>query len=157
MCAYSKLMRKLPSFPGASLPNTPTNLQTAATDFTSVRISWDVSDIPYTPETYTILYGTDSSSLSQSSSPVHSDLPLSPGTQQFSVSVSGLQENIVYYFQVEAVNSVGSAQSQLGTFMIEDVRKCQKSHPSPSLCFHSYISFSLLSSLSPSLLASWHF
>lgn len=102
-------------------------------------------EISYTPETYTIHYGTDSSSLTQTSTTVHSGIPDSPGTQRFSLTVSGLQENVVYYFRVEAVNSVGSVQSQLGTFMIEDVRKWQQYSllTLVFICFHPSISFFL--------------
>ena len=67
---------------------------------------WNVSVVTYDPETYVVHYGTTESSLNLVSERVRS----------LQAELTGLVENTVYYFKVEATNSIGTATSMISSF-----------------------------------------
>ena len=86
-------------------------------------IHWTVSMIAYTPETYTVHFGTSSGSLTNSSQQRQSGDNFTATNLQFSVQLTGLAAGTTYYYQVVAVNSVGSNQSTVEQFRTNELRK----------------------------------
>ena len=74
-------------------------------------IHWTVSRIAYTPENYTVHYGTSSGSLTPFSQQRQSANDFTATNLQFSVELTGLSAGTTYYYQVEAMNSVRSTAS----------------------------------------------
>ena len=63
----------------------------------------------YTPETYTVVYGTNQLNLDQRSDSVNG----TSGTTHYSVELTQLQHSTQYYYQVESVNTVGRTYSEI--------------------------------------------
>ena len=80
-------------------------------------IQWTVSMIAYTPETYTVHFGTSPGSLTPFSQEQHSGDDFNANNLQFSVQLTGLSAKTTYYYQVVAVNSVRSNASVEQSFM----------------------------------------
>ena len=96
--------------------------------YTSVKhnratIQWTVPMIAYTPENYTVYFGTSSGSLSNSSHQRQSGDNFIATNLQFSLELTGLSAGTTYYYQVVAVNSVGSTQSTRPQFRTNELRK----------------------------------
>ena len=86
-------------------------------------IQWTVSRIAYTPENYTVHYGTSSGSLSSFSQQQQSGDNVTATNLQLSVQLTGLSPGTTYYYQVVAVNSVGSNASIEQNFTTALLRK----------------------------------
>ncbi len=108
---------------GPSPPFKPESVDTTVTTFTTAQIQWSVPSIAYTPEQYTVEYGTSPGSLSQSSAVVSGSTDLAAVDHQYSMEVTGLLEGSTYYYRVVAHNTHGSTSSNVYTFTVEDVRK----------------------------------
>ena len=104
---------------GPTAPVPTTNLDSTVTSFSVVTISWTVSRVAYTPETYTVVYGTSQSMLDQMSDSINSTLD----TTGYSVELSRLRDSTQYYYQVESTNTVGSTYSEVGSFEIQNACK----------------------------------
>ena len=86
-------------------------------------IQWTVSRIAYTPETYTVHFGTSSGSLTNVSQQQQSGDNFTATNLQFSVQLTGLSAGTTYYYQVVAMNSVGSTASDEHSFTTTALRK----------------------------------
>ena len=109
---------------GPSTPLQPSNLM--STDITHDRatIQWTVSRIAYTPETYTVHFGTSPGSLTLFSQQRQSGDNFTATNLPFSVQLTGLAAGTTYYYQVEAMNSQpGSTQSTVQQFTTREPRK----------------------------------
>ncbi len=93
------------------------------TTLTTAQIQWSIPRIAYTPEQYTVEYGTSPGSLSQSSAVVSGSTDLAAVDRQYSVEVTGLLEGSTYYYRVVAHNTYGSTSSNVYTFTVENIRK----------------------------------
>ena len=80
---------------------------------------WSVSRAVYTPETYTVVYGTNRVNLNRRSTPISGV----SGVNQYSVELTQLQHGTVYYFQVESTNTIGSTRSEIRSFEIQNACK----------------------------------
>ena len=74
-------------------------------------IQWTVPRIAYTPETYTVHFGTSSGSLSPFNQQQQSGDSFTATNFLLSVQLTGLSAGMTYYYQVVAMNSVGSTAS----------------------------------------------
>ena len=75
-------------------------------------IEWLVPEVAYTPETYTVIYGTDRTMLNYTSEPVMDASDITALNQiQYSVPLRDLQPNTRYYYQVVAADSIGMNSS----------------------------------------------
>lgn len=63
--------------------------------------------VAYTPENYTVIYGTNRSILNDTSARVLGTPDITAINQIYSVTLRGLQPNTRYYYQVVATNSIG--------------------------------------------------
>ena len=95
---------------------------------TSVRhnratIQWTVSRIAYTPEIYTVHFGTSPGSLSPFSQQQESGDNVTATNLSFSIELTGLSAGTTYYYQVVAMNSVGSTASVEQSFTTTELCK----------------------------------
>ena len=85
-------------------------------------IQWTVSGIVYTPENYTVHFGTSPGSLTPFNQQQQSGDNFTATNLQFSVQLTGLSAGTTYYYQVVAVNSVGTTASVEQSFMTNELR-----------------------------------
>ena len=110
---------------GPSDPEQPTSLSTTGTRFNGTTINWTVSRIAYTPETYTVHFGTSSDLLTSFSQQRQSGDNFTATNLPFSVQLTGLTPATDYSYQVVATNTIGrTAMSVIGMFRTLDIRKC---------------------------------
>ena len=107
------------NFTGPSAPLQPSNVIYISVNST---IQWTVRWIAYTPETYTVQFGTSPGSLTPFDHQQQSGDNFTATNLSFSVQLTGLSAGTTYYYQVVAVNSVGSNQSDLLQFMTNELR-----------------------------------
>ena len=109
-------------FPGPSAP-----LQPSSVIYINVNntIQWTVPWIAYTPETYTVHFGTTPDSLTPFSQQLHSGNNFTATNLSFSVQLTGLAAGTTYYYQVEAMNSEGSNQSIVQQFTTSELCELQ--------------------------------
>ena len=108
---------------GPSSPLQPSNLMSTTITHNRATIRWTVSRIAYTPENYTVHFGTSPGSLTSFSQQQRSGDNFTVTNLPFSVQLTGLAAGTTYYYQVVAVNSVGSNASIEQSFMTTELRK----------------------------------
>ena len=113
---------------GPSFPLQPSNLMSTDVRYNTATIHWTVSRIAYTPETYTVHFGNSSGSLTPFSQQEQSGDNFTATNLQLSVQLTGLSAGTRYYYQVVAVNSVGSTASVELSFTTSYLRKLAKGH-----------------------------
>jgi len=86
-------------------------------------IQWTVPRIAYTPETYTVHFGTSPGSLTPFSQQRQSGDDFIATSLSFSIQPTGLSAGTTYYYQVVAMNSVGSTSSVEESFTTTELRK----------------------------------
>ena len=89
-------------------------------------IQWTVSRIAYTPENYTVHFGTSPGSLTRFNQQQQSGNNFTATNLQFSVQLTGLSAGTTYYYLVVAMNSVGSTASDEHSFTTTELRKLAK-------------------------------
>ena len=67
--------------------------------------------IAFTPETYRVKYGRERDNLESTSSPVQSGTDFSAVNLPFSVTITGLTPQTVYYYQLAISNTIGNHAS----------------------------------------------
>ena len=87
-----------------------------------VTIQWTVTSIAYTPEQYIILYGLNESSLTQESDIVNGTMDFNSINDTYSVTITELDFNTVYYYQVRSTNTEGSTNSDVVMFQTPEKR-----------------------------------
>jgi len=81
--------------------------------------------IAYTPETYTVLFGNTSGSLTPFSSHEYSGDDFTATNLTFSIQLTGLAAGTQYYYQVEAMNTLpNTSRSAEQNFTTRDWREC---------------------------------
>ena len=113
---------------GPSSPLRPSNVVSTGVRHDTTTIHWTVSRIAYTPENYTVHFGTSSSSLTPFRQQRQSGDNFTATNLPFSVQLTGLSAGTTYYYQVVAVNSVGSTASVEQSFTTSELRKLAKGH-----------------------------
>ena len=113
---------------GPSSPLQPSNLMSTSVRHNTATIQWTVPRIAYTPENYTLHFGTSSGSLTRFSQQVQSGDNFTATNLPFSLQLTGLSAGTTYYYQVVAVNSVGSTSSVELSFTTTELRKLAEGH-----------------------------
>lgn len=104
---------------GPTVPDSATNIESTVTSFSTVTISWSVPRVAYTPETYTVVYGTNKLNLDQRSTTTSGV----SGTTHYSTELTQLQHSTLYYFWVESTNTIGSTNSETRPFEVQNTCK----------------------------------
>ena len=113
---------------GPSSPLQPSNVMSTSITHNRVTIQWTVPRIAYTPETYTVHFGTSPGSLTPFNQQRQSVDNFTATNLPFSLQLTGLSAGTIYYYQVVAVNSVGSTASVEQSFTTSELRKLAKGH-----------------------------
>ena len=86
----------------------------------SANISWIVQIIVNDMESYTVLYGTNMSSLTNSSEVIFGSNDSSTINEMFTVNIDGLMPFTTYYFIVSANNSVNTTSTAVMNFTTDE-------------------------------------
>ena len=109
---------------GPSDPEQPTSLRATGTSFNGTTIHWTVTRIAYTPETYTVHFGTSSDSLTPFNQQRQSGDNFTATNLPFSIQLTGLTPATNYSYRVVATNTIGrTAMSVIEMFRTLDIRK----------------------------------
>ena len=98
---------------GPSAPTQPINVVHTTLSSDLAVIQWLIPFVMYTPENYTIVYWEDQSLLNYSSDVVIGTDDITLINQVYSVTLSGLESNTSYYYQVIARNNIGTNSSDV--------------------------------------------
>ena len=79
----------------------------------SAIIQWTVVYISYSPETYIVQYGTSEDSLNQNSSAKYSGNDITITSKTYTIELSGLRGNTIYYVQVVATNTAKRSNTSI--------------------------------------------
>ena len=101
---------------GPVLPEEPIQLRHTNIASDLAVVVWLIPEVTYTPETYTVHYGVNQTVLNFSSSMVMGTRDLAATNQVYSASISSLLPNTTYFYQVVAVNVIGSNSSRIMQF-----------------------------------------
>ena len=96
---------------------------TTGTTHNRATVLWTVPRIAYTPETYTVHFGTSPGSLTNVSQQQESGDDFTATNLTFSVQLTGLSPGTTYYYQVVAMNTEGSTASIEQNFTTALLRK----------------------------------
>ena len=83
---------------------------------TSVLILWTVPRISYTPETYSVMFGTESEALTRMSGTVESGSDITDVDIVLSLPLTGLQPETLYYYRLDATNSFFTIENEVDSF-----------------------------------------
>ena len=88
---------------------------------TTATIYWTIPQVSYTPENYTVLFGTSMNELKMTSSVVNTNnidnlLFITTTNIQYNVTIQGLSINVMYYYQVQSVNTIDKNYSSISSF-----------------------------------------
>lgn len=113
----------------------PIDLVHTTLSFELAQIQWLIPEIVYTPENYTVVYGKEQTSLNYSSNVIIGTDNITSRNQIYSTTLSGLEQNTTYYYQVIAINSVGMNSSDIQQLLTPLPSKYDYIHDVPSsLC-----------------------
>lgn len=79
-------------------------------------ISWVVTSVAYTLETYSVIYGVNTDALDTRSNFTYGSSNSTATNQAYSVTISGLEPFTQYYYAVVAHNSYTTTESSILTF-----------------------------------------
>lgn len=102
------------SFSGASPPVIPVILEPAITQL-SVMVLWNVAEIAYTPEHYTVHYGSDKA-LDFSVS-IEGTQNISAANMTFSALLTNLLPQNLYFYKIKSINSFMSSETNVESFI----------------------------------------
>ena len=92
---------------------------------TIATITWIISEVTYTPENYTVIYGTTDDTLNNTSDIIMTrninNLQFITATNEiYSVTINGLMINQMYYFRICAVNTINESKTDINTFITSE-------------------------------------
>ena len=95
---------------------------------TTATITWIISEVTYTPENYTVIYGTTDDTLNNTSDIIMTrdinNLQFITATNEiYSVTINGLMINQMYYFRICAVNTINESKTDINTFITSEAGK----------------------------------
>ena len=102
-------------FTGSLPPNAPTLLSSIAGQ-TQATISWIVTSVAYTLETYSVKYGIRIDNLDMISNGTDGSSNSTAINQAYSLTITGLEPFTQYYYAVAAYNSFTTTESAIQAF-----------------------------------------
>ena len=108
---------------GPSSPLQPANVRNSTVTHATAMIHWTVTRIAYTPENYTVHFGTSSGSLTNVSQQEQSGANFTATNLPFALQLTGLSAGATYYYQVVAINPEGTTASVEQGFNTTELRK----------------------------------
>ena len=112
-----------PCIVGSRNPKEPEIIEAVNETSTSVTVSWRVESVSYTPETYTVHYGTSESDQIERSQTVSGPTQLQEildlNRAEYRVTLTDLNPYTGYYYYINATNTEGSSSSTL-EYLITD-------------------------------------
>ena len=94
----------------------PTSVQFENITSNSATVQWITSHLSYTPEQYSISYGTTRDALNQRSDVLHSSMDITSSNTSYELTLQRLAPNTVYFFQLHSLNSYGETATPLMMF-----------------------------------------
>ena len=101
---------------GQRIPTQPMTVQTVNITSNSATVQWLIPYISYTPEQYTIDFGTARETLGLRSSTLSSTTDISALNITYALTLQGLPPNTVYFFQLRSVNTYGATTTPVMLF-----------------------------------------
>ena len=101
---------------GASSPNVPEKVTVGNIRYNSVDVQFTVTSIPYTKETYQVIYGTSQGKLIMKSEAIDGNSDLTTTNEVFTVRLLYLNQGTKYFFRVVAKNENNDMPSHTPTF-----------------------------------------
>ena len=101
---------------GPAVPAQPIDLQVTHITSELAVVEWLITDIMYTPETFTVLYGINQNSLNSSSEVVNGTKEIDATNQLYSATLTNLRPDTTYFYQVVTTNDVGMNASSIAEF-----------------------------------------
>ena len=101
---------------GPKPPQQPADLIHTAITYNSATVQWVATSIAYDLETYVVNFGAQPNNLNSSSDVIAGNRDITAIGQVHSTTLTGLQDETVYYYQVVASNSDGSNTSETSQF-----------------------------------------
>ena len=92
------------------------DLSAKPTGFSSATVMWSIPSVAYTPEMYTVIYGTNRRDLSRRSDVIAGI----PNATHYAIELMQLEHNTRYYYKIQSNNTVGSTESDTHHFDIKD-------------------------------------
>ena len=88
---------------------------------TTATIYWTIPQVSYTPENYTVLFGTSTNELNMISSVVNTNnidnlLFITATNIQYNITIQGLSINVIFYYRVQSVNTIDKSYSSISSF-----------------------------------------
>ena len=101
---------------GPAPPNAPSQVSVISVSHEDAEIEWRVLIISFTPESYHVEYGLSPQSLNLTSDTTTGTLDIQATDSIYSSTITQLQEHSIYYYQIVAINSIGTARSGVKYF-----------------------------------------
>ena len=101
---------------GQRIPIQPTTVQTVNITSASATVQWLIPYISYTPEHYTIDFGTAREMLHLRSPTLSSSTDISALNITYALTLQALVPNTVYFFQLQSVNTYGETTTPVMMF-----------------------------------------
>ena len=95
-------------------------MQTVNISSISVTVQWMVPYLSYTPEQYTVYYGTVRERLDMRSTTLSSTTDISASNTTYEISLQGLTPNTAYFYQLRSVNTYAETTTAVMTFMTSE-------------------------------------
>ena len=86
------------------------------TNATSATVTWLITAISYTQESYYVIYGVASDSLVTNSDTVQSTINITDTNLAYSITLMELHPFTLYYYKVVATNSYSTTESLMDSF-----------------------------------------
>ena len=108
---------------GPIAPVQPTGLAFDDITSTTAMLEWTVPYISYTPEHYQVMYGFTEADLDQASQSIDGNTDLDSLNQVYTIQLTGLLQDTVYYWRVQSTNSFAATESTVVSFLTVPLRK----------------------------------
>lgn len=107
-------------FAGRRAPVQPSDVQAVNISSSSATVQWVVPYLAYTPEQYTVYYGTARERLNLRTTSMNSNTDISVSNTTYEISLQALTPNTVYYYQLHSENTHAETTTVVMMFMTSE-------------------------------------